>query len=430
MVASAPFLPAAWLPGVCAFAAAVLLLALSVVLSNGVAAMMSLSHSDISSARSSGLRSDSRVLSLLGDTARLQSTLHVCTLFIDIVAVLLLENALVHFGVPDHVLRMVVAVVAVFVLLLLLGVLMRRVSRDGSALSRSRRAAPFVSLLSRLFFPLARAYSSAFASICAFPLAGRHVPAGSLPFAPGLVVGDDASQEGNMLKSIVRFGDETVSGVMTSRLDMVDIDISASFGEICECVEASAFSRIPVYEETRDNIVGILYIKDLLPHIAKGEAFEWQSLMRKPFFVPETKKIGDLLKEFQKNKVHIAIVVDEFGGTSGLITMEDIIEEIVGDIQDEYDDDEQLYSKLDDSTYLFEGKILLSDFYRVIGGEPPEIESLAVDSETLAGLLLEIKGEFPALHEHVRVGNYDFEVMNVDKRRILKVKLTIDESNK
>ena len=149
--------------------------------------------------------------------------------------------------------------------------------------------------------------------------------------------------------------------------------------------------------------------------------------MRPPFFVPETKKIDDLLTEFRNNKVHIAIVVDEFGGTSGLITMEDIIEEIVGDIQDEYDDDEKLYVKLNDTTYIFEAKILLTDFYKVIGSEPADVEELAGDSDTLAGLLLEIKGEFPALHEHITVGIYDFEILNVDRRRILKVKLTINE---
>ena len=174
-------------------------------------------------------------------------------------------------------------------------------------------------------------------------------------------------------------------------------------------------------------ICGIIYIKDLLPYLDREGTFEWQTLVRPPFFVPETKKIDDLLTEFRNNKVHIAIVVDEFGGTSGLITMEDIIEEIVGDIQDEYDDDEKLYVKLNDTTYIFEAKILLTDFYKVIGSEPADVEELAGDSDTLAGLLLEIKGEFPALHEHITVGIYDFEILNVDRRRILKVKLTINE---
>lgn len=185
------------------------------------------------------------------------------------------------------------------------------------------------------------------------------------------------------------------------------------------------YSRIPVYSDNIDNIKGILYIKDLLPHLGKPHSFRWQSLIRPPYFVPETKKIDDLLREFQTNKVHIAIVVDEFGGTSGIVTMEDIIEEIVGEINDEYDEDEKPYIQLSPNTYIFEGKTLLSDFYKVLDIDEDIFEKVAGDADTLAGLLLELKGEFPSIHEKLKFRNYVFEVLEMDARRIMKVKLTI-----
>ena len=236
---------------------------------------------------------------------------------------------------------------------------------------------------------------------------------------------NDISEEQNMLKGIIRFGDETAKEVMTPRMDMVDLDVKATYQEVLQCIIENAYSRIPVYSGSRDNIKGVLYIKDLLPHLNKGNNFRWQSLIRPPYFVPETKMIDDLLRDFQANKVHIAIVVDEFGGTSGLVTMEDIIEEIVGEIHDEYDDEERPYVKLDEQTYIFEGKTLLSDFYKVLKMDGVEFDSIAGEADTLAGLLLEIKGEFPKLHEKLIFKNYSFEVLEMDARRILKIKLVI-----
>ena len=189
----------------------------------------------------------------------------------------------------------------------------------------------------------------------------------------------------------------------------------------------SFYSRIPVYAETRDNIKGVLYIKDLLPHLNKGDNFRWQSLIRPAYFVPETKMIDDLLRDFQANKIHIAIVVDEFGGTSGIVTMEDIIEEIVGEIRDEYDDEERTYAVLNDHTWVFEAKTQLTDFYKITKIDEETFDEVAGDADTLAGLLLELKGEFPALHEKVTYGYYEFEVLEMDNRRILKVKFTINE---
>jgi gliding motility-associated protein GldE len=213
--------------------------------------------------------------------------------------------------------------------------------------------------------------------------------------------------------------------IMTSRVDIVALDINTPFPDVLKCIVENNYSRIPVYQGTQDNIIGVLYIKDLLPHLGKPTSFRWQSLIRPPYFVPETKMIDDLLRDFQSNKVHMAIVVDEFGGTSGLVTMEDIIEEIVGEINDEYDDEEKPYQRLNQNTYIFEAKILLADFIKILDLDDEYFEEVEGEADTLAGLLLEIKGEFPQLHEKITYKGFSFEIMEMDERRIVKVKVII-----
>ena len=236
---------------------------------------------------------------------------------------------------------------------------------------------------------------------------------------------NEISEENNLLEGIIRFGGETAKEVMTSRMDIVDLDIRAPFSEVLQCIVENAYSRIPVYSGNRDQIKGVLYIKDLLPHLNKGDNFRWQSLIRPAYFVPETKMIDDLLRDFQANKIHIAIVVDEFGGTSGIVTMEDIIEEIVGEIHDEYDDEENTFTQLNDHTWIFEGKTLLTDFYKATKLDEETFDEVAGDADTLAGLMLELKGEFPTLHEKITYQQYELEVLEMDNRRILKIKFTI-----
>ena len=241
---------------------------------------------------------------------------------------------------------------------------------------------------------------------------------------------EDLKEEKNMLEGIVRFGDETAKEVMTSRQDIVDLDFRTSFPDVLQCIVENNYSRIPVYQDSIDNIRGILYIKDLLPHLSKPATFRWQSLIRPPYFVPETKKIDDLLREFQENKVHIAIVVDEYGGTSGLITLEDVLEEIVGEINDEYDEEEKNYVRINANTYVFEGKTLLSDFFKILDLDDETFEEVEGDADSLAGLLLEIKGDFPELHERIDYNNFTFEVTELDGHRISKIKVIIHESAK
>ena len=236
----------------------------------------------------------------------------------------------------------------------------------------------------------------------------------------------DAIQEDtDILKGIVSFGNLTAASVMTSRLDMVTLDSTAQFDKVIDCIVEHEYSRIPILQGSIDNIRGVLYAKDLIPHLNKGPFFKWQTLIRQPYFVPETMKLDDLLQEFQKNKIHIAVVVDEFGGTSGMVTLEDVLEEIVGEISDEYDVDNSLYTKQNDGSYVFEAKIMLTDFFRATDIESEDFEDITEDVDTLAGLILELKGDFPKLNEEITYKNYKFKIVAMNARRILKVKLNI-----
>lgn len=235
-----------------------------------------------------------------------------------------------------------------------------------------------------------------------------------------------AKDEKELLKGILTFGGKEVSEIMRPRIDVVDLDYSATFNEVVKTVIESGYSRIPVFQDTPDNVKGILYAKDLLPYIGKqGNDFNWQRLLREAFFVPETRMIDDLLEDFRKKSVHFAIVVDEFGCTQGIATLEDVLEEIVGDIDDEYDTEEKFYTKISDNTYVFDGKTLLGNFYRVTGVEEEEFGENAENIETLAGLLLNIKGDFPKEKEPIAYGRCKFLVLDVVKHRIEKVRVSI-----
>ena len=215
---------------------------------------------------------------------------------------------------------------------------------------------------------------------------------------------------------------------MKPRTDIVTVDIEIVLSELIAVIINSGYSRIPVYEETSDHLKGILYVKDLLPHINKKDEFKWQELIRDPFFVPETKKINDLLKEFQEKKIHLAIVVDEYGGTEGIVTMEDILEEVVGEITDESDEDEELYRRIDSNTIIFDGKMLLNDFYKVTELDDELFDNVKGDAETIAGLILELKGGFPLVNDTIHCLGVDFTVLSMDKRRIKEVKVILKEN--
>ena len=320
-----------------------------------------------------------------------------------------------------------VLTVALTFLLLLFGEIMPKIYSAQRTLGFCRFAAPGILAFRAVFYPLASLLVRSTSFLNKHVTRKNHsISVDELSHALELTDKSELSEENNILEGIIRFGGETAKEVMTSRLDVVDLDIHTSFKEVLNCIVENVYSRIPVYADTKDNIKGILYIKDLLPHLNKGDNFRWQSLIRPAYFVPETKMIDDLLRDFQTNKIHIAIVVDEFGGTSGIVTMEDIIEEIVGEIRDEYDEEEYNYSMLNEHTWVFEGKTLLTDFYKITKIDEETFDEVAGDADTLAGLLLELKGEFPVLHEKVAYGHYEFEILEMDNRRILKLKFIIN----
>jgi gliding motility-associated protein GldE len=237
---------------------------------------------------------------------------------------------------------------------------------------------------------------------------------------------DTKEEEKRILRSIVEFGNIQVKEIMKSRVDVTALNQSTTFEEVKKVVISSGYSRIPVYKENFDTVIGVLYIKDLLPFL-NHEDFNWSNLIRTPFFVPEGKMIDDLMREFQEKKIHLAIVVDEYGGTSGVVTLEDIIEEIVGDINDEFDDDGIQFSKLDNSNYIFEGKTSLNDVLKTIDGEIDFFDDIKGESDTLAGLILEMKGNIPENGEELNYEHYLFTVESVDKTRVKRVKITINE---
>ena len=377
-------------------------------------------------------KADREIHRLLNDSERLMATILIANIFVNITIVVLCDYffaQLINWGILEG-LRLVFVVVVLAFLLLLFGEITPKVYSVQQPLSFCRRAVRGISFFSKLFYPLSSILKrSSWIVGKLLTKENYNISVDDLSQALELTNKDEILDEQNILKGIIRFGGETAKDVMTSRVDIVDLEISTPFREVMHSIIENVYSRIPVYQENRDNIKGILYIKDLLPYLDKGDNFKWQSLIRPAYFVPETKMIDALLRDFQKNKIHIAIVVDEFGGTSGLVTMEDIIEEIVGEINDEYDEDERNYVKLNDKEYIFEAKTLLTDFYRVLKIDEDLFESVEGEADTLAGLLLELKGEFPQLHEKILYGNYEFEVLKMDNRRILKVKVTVLSDN-
>ena len=237
---------------------------------------------------------------------------------------------------------------------------------------------------------------------------------------------DNNIEEKRILRSIVEFGNIQVKEIMKSRVDVTAFSIDASFEDIKKEIIKSGYSRIPVYNKSFDKIKGLLYIKDLIPHL-NSPNFDWTSILRNPFFVPEGKMIDDLMKEFQQKKIHLAIVVDEYGGTSGIVTLEDIIEEIVGEINDEFDDDGIKYSKLDNLNYIFEGKTSINDILKILKLEFDFFDEIKGESDSLAGLILEIKGTIPEVGDFLKFDRLTFKIESVDKRRIKRVKISIDE---
>lgn len=413
---------------IAAILAAVLLL-MSAFASGSEIAFFSLSPSDVAELEDGKFGADKKIQNLRDDSERTLATILIANNFVNVTIIMLLNYVIagvISFGERALLLQFLFTTVILTFLLLLFGEIMPKVYARQDPLKFCRRCVGGIMFARKLFWPIENILLKSGMMAEKIIQKENHVlSVDDLEQALELTDKNDIKDEQNMLKGIIRFGDETAKEVMTSRQNIIDLDIRSNYADVLKCIEDNNYSRIPVYQDNTDNIRGILYIKDLLPHLTKSSNFRWQSLIHPPYFVPETKKIDDLLREFQENKVHIAIVVDEFGGTSGIVTLEDILEEIVGEINDEYDEEEKFYSKLNYNTFIFEGKTLLTDLCRILNVDDEEFEEVEGDADTLAGLLLEIKGDFPSIHEKIDYKNYTFEVMNVEERRISKIKVTV-----
>ena len=370
---------------------------------------------------------DMLVQKLRDDSERTLATILITNNLVNVTIIMLCNYILINLlTFSAEWLQFLCVTILLTFLLLLFGEIIPKVYGSTNPLAFCRKAVKGVMFFRKLFWPIETILlkSGAFAEKV-LQKENRQLSIDDLEQALELTDKSDIKDEQSMLQGIIRFGDETAKEVMTSRQDIIDLDIRCSYEDVLKCIVDNNYSRIPVYQDNKDNIRGVLYIKDLLPHLSKPANFRWQSLIRPSYFVPETKKIDDLLREFQENKVHIAIVVDEFGGTSGIVTLEDILEEIVGEINDEYDEEEHNYTKLDANSYIFEGKTLLNDFTKILNLPDDEFDDVEGDADSLAGLLLEIKGDFPAVHEILKYKRYTFEVLEIDERRISKVKVII-----
>lgn len=412
---------------VIALALAVLLLFASGFISASEVAFFSLKPNDINRIKEGNHPADSVILDLLNNSEFLLATILIANNFVNVAIVMLctygINEWLDFSNVP--MLGFVLETIVLTFLLLLFGEIMPKIYAKQNTLPFIHKAAPTLLNIQKICKPLAALLVHSTSTINK-TLAKKKYDISVDELSKALELTSKAiPEEKEMLAEIIKFYNKTADEIMTSRLDMEDLDIKANFKEVIDTIIKCGYSRIPVYSGTEDNIKGILYIKDLLPYLDKPETFRWQSLIRPAYFVPETKKIDDLLEEFRTNKIHMAIVVDEFGGTSGIVTMEDILEEIVGEISDEYDEDEKQYIRLADGSYIFEAKIQLTDFFRATDTDPAEFEKITEEVETLAGLLLEIKGDFPRRREVIEYKNYRFQILEMDNRRILKVKFNV-----
>lgn len=408
-----------------------ILIVCSALMSGSEVAFFSLSPSKKEKIKDSEKKAHHTIRNLLKTPDKLLATILVANNFIN-VGIVILSTYLVHSifnfsGFP--VLGFIIEVVLITFILLLFGEILPKIYASDYSLGFASGMAVPLLLLQKLFRPLVHFLTSTSTYFNKrYNRVKPNISVDDLNQALELTNEEDLSEDKTILKGIVKFGHTNVEQVMTPRIDVVAVDIDTSNQKLVNVINHNGYSRIPVYSDNFDHISGILYIKDLLPHFQDLETFRWQTLLRPPYFVPENKKIDDLLEEFQKNKVHMAIVVDEYGGTSGIITLEDILEEIVGEITDELDDDEnQLFSKLNQNTFLFDGKIPLVDFCRICDLDFEQIRINKGEADTLAGLILEIKGEFPKQNEIIVIDPLTLSIEAIDKRRIKKIKVTINQ---
>ena len=376
------------------------------------------------SSRNDGIRR------LLAMPDRLLATILIANNLVNVTIVVLMSFALSELfsSLPAWANFLLNTVILTF-LILFFGEILPKLMANTSPLRWARMAVPGVNFLLKMCWPV----SSVMVKSTKF--VNKVVTRQSRTITPDElgqaleITRMEGQQDKEMLKGILKFGDTTASEIMTPRVDITGLNASMTFPQVMEVVVESGYSRMPVFGDSQDDIRGVLYARDLLPYIGEDnrldEAFDWLSLAREPYFVPESRMIDDLLEDFRQRKLHIAIVIDEFGGTQGVVTLEDVLEEIVGDINDEYDEEEKTYRRLPDDTYIFEGKTLLNDFFRITGLDSADYEPVAEDCETLAGMLLAIKGDFPKEKEPLVYGRCRFLILDIEHHRITSVRVKV-----
>jgi gliding motility-associated protein GldE len=413
----------------------IILLICSALISGSEVALFSLKPSDFDVREGNVSKQEQILINLLDKPKKLLATILIANNFINIAVILLYasisdkfygSDTVLFFGIP---LKFIIDVGLVTFLILMFGEILPKVYANRNNIQFAHFMAIPLRVLDRLLSPLSLPMRSITNSIqTRFGKQKTNLSVDQLSQALELTHEEETSlDEKKILKGIVSFGNTDTKQVMVPRLDIFALNTTQEFKDVVDEIRENGYSRIPVYEDNVDNIIGILYIKDLLPYLQNKE-FNWQSLVREPYFVPENKKLDDLLADFQDQKNHLAIVVDEYGGTSGLITLEDIIEEIVGDINDEFDDEDIIFSKINESTYVFEGKTPLKDFYKILkftDDKIEELEKLKGEAETLAGFILEIAKSFPKKGQLITASNLDFTVEALDSKRIVQVKIKI-----
>lgn len=408
-----------------------LLLICSALVSGSEVAYFSLSPSHLNELESGKSPADKLIIRLLEQPKRLLATILISNNFLNVAIVIFstyITNSFININ-THPVIAFVVQVIVVTSLILLIGDIIPKVYATMNAVRLARFMSRPLSFIIKMLHPFSYILITA-TSVIDKRMERRKYSITMEDLSDAIDItadGDTNEDDRKILKSITKFGGITAREIMRPRIDVTALEITESFSHVKKTVVDSGYSRIPTYDETPDQVTGVLYIKDLLPYLGKDDNFEWTKLVRSAFFVPENKPIDELLEEFQEKKIHMAVVVDEYGGTSGIVTMEDIIEEIVGDINDEFDSesDGTTYTRIDDENYIFEGKTLLNDFCKITGISDSVFEDAKGESETLAGLLLELAGKIPRTNERISYGDFTFRIEAADRRRIKRVKVTI-----
>lgn len=407
------------------------LLAASALISGAEVAFFALKPQEIDKINNEKSRRAKLIKNFLSRPKELLATILIANNFANVSVIILstyISESLFDFQ-GSELMKFLIQIIIITFLLLLFGEVLPKVYANNKAVSFAKLMSLPLSFLEKIFNPISAFLISSTRIIDRKIKNNKHnLSVDDLSNALELTHDENENKdEKKILEEIVKFGNTDVKQIMRSRIDVTALDYKSTYMDVLKTIKKTGFSRIPIYQDSFDLIKGILYIKDLLPYLNKSDNFKWNKLIREVFFVPENKKIDNLLKEFQEKKIHLAVVVDEYGGTSGIVTLEDIIEEIVGDINDEFDDDDIIYSKLDNKNYVFEGKTTLKDFYRIINISGENFEQKKGEADSLAGFIIENIGNFPEKKQKINFENYTFSIEGINNRRITRIKVTLPE---